>query len=72
MVLKTTCRVLCAGVQAVCRGAGSLSDVGNYLPGTVLQECRLFKWCQNIPMRHFIAGVQAVLVVLKPTCRAWC
>ena len=37
MVLEPTCLALC------CRGAGCLSGVGTYLPGTVLQGCRLFK-----------------------------
>ena len=59
-----------------CRGAGCLSSVGTYLPGTVLQGCRLFKRCQNLPLRalwcrlfiwglspppwHCRAGVQVV------------
>ena len=42
-VLEPTCRALC------CRGAGCSSGVGAYLPGTVLQGCRLFKQCQNLP-----------------------
>ena len=61
-----------AGVQAVlalseptyhalcCSGAGWLSSVGTYLPGTVLQWCRLFKQCQNLPAGHCVAGVQTV------------
>ena len=44
----------------MCRGAGCLSGVGTYLPGTVLQECRLFKPCLNLPTGHCTAGVQAV------------
>ena len=43
-----------------CRGAGCLSSVGTYLPGTVLQGCRLFKRCWNLPPRHCGAVVQAV------------
>ena len=43
MVLEPACRALC------CRGAGCLCDVGTYLPSTVLQECRLFKQCLNLP-----------------------
>ena len=51
-----------AGVQAVLvaseptsgalliRGAGFISGVGTYLRGTVRQECRLFKRCQNLPL----------------------
>ena len=31
------------------QGAGCLSSVGTYLPGTVLQGCRLFKWGLNLP-----------------------
>ena len=27
------------------------------------RECRLFKLCQNLPARHCVAGVQAVLVM---------
>ena len=53
-----------AGVQAVLvvsgpsslalfgRGAGCLSGVGTYIPGTVEQGCRLFKLCQNLPTGH--------------------
>ena len=52
------------------RGASGLSGVGTYLPGTVVQGCRLFKRCQNLPPWHCGAGVQAVLVVSEPTPRA--
>ena len=65
-VQEPTCRGLC------CRGTGCLSDVGLYLPGTVLQGCRLLKQCRNLPAKHFVAGVQDVLVVPEPTCRALC
>ena len=73
-----------AGVQAVlevseptcgalyCSGAGCLIGIKTYLPGTVLQWCRLFKRCRNLPAGHCVAGVQAVKVMLEPTCRAWC
>ena len=37
-----------------------LNGVGTYLPGTVLQGCRLFKRCQNLPAGHCVAGVQAI------------
>ena len=37
-----------------------LSSVRTYLPGTVLQWCRLFKWCQNLPAGHCVTVVQAV------------
>ena len=49
-----TCQALCYS------GAGCLSDVGTYLPGTVLQGCRLFKQCQNLPAGHCVTLVQAV------------
>ena len=39
-------------------GAGWLSSVGTYLPGTVLQWCRLFKQCQNLPAGHCVTVVQ--------------
>ena len=42
------------------QGAGCLSGVGTYLPGTVLQGCRLFKRCQNLSARHCAAGVQLI------------
>ena len=41
-------------------GAGWLSGVGTYLSGTVLQWCRLFKQCQNLPARYCVTGVQSV------------
>ena len=37
-----------------------LSSVRTYLPGTVLQWCRLFKHSQNLPAAHCVAGVQTV------------
>ena len=43
-----------------CRGAGCLSGVRTYLPGTVLLWCRLFKQCHNLPVGHCVAMVQAV------------
>ena len=58
-VLEQSCRALCcrgtgclSGVRTylpctVCRGAGCLSGVGTYLRGSVLQGCRLLKWCPN-------------------------
>ena len=61
-----TCRALC------CSGAGCLSIVGTYLPGTVLQWCRLFKQCLNLPAGHCVAVVQAVQKVLERTCQALC
>ena len=41
-------------------GAGWLSSVRTYLPGTVLQWCRLFKQCQNLPARHCVTVMQTV------------
>ena len=59
--------------QALCyRGAGCLSGVGTYLPGTVLQCCRLFKYCQNLSARLCVTMVKAVLAMSEPTCRALC
>ena len=53
--LETTSSALLARVQAL------LSGVGTYLPDTVGQECRLFKWCQKLPPSLTGAGVQALL-----------
>ena len=36
------------------------------------RERRLVKLCQNLPARHCVAGVQAALAMLEPTCRAPC
>ena len=63
---EPTYRVLCY------IGADCLSDVGTYLPGTVLQWCRLFKRTQNLPAGYCFTGVQAVKAMLEPTCRAMC
>ena len=63
---EPTCRALCYS------GADCLSGVRTYLPGTVLQGCRLLKRCQNLPAWHCVAGVQTVYVVSEPTCRALC
>ena len=38
----------------------------------MLQGCRLFKQCQNLPAGHCVTVVQAVLAVSEPTCRALC
>ena len=63
---EITCRALC------CRGADCLSNVGNYLPGTVLQWWRLLKQCQNLPARQCVAGVQTVEVVSESSRWALC
>ena len=69
-----------AGVQAIYgvleptshelwgRGAGCLSSIGTYLPGTVLQGCSLFQRFRNLPPMNCGAGVQDVKAVLEPTC----
>ena len=54
---KPTCRALCYS------GADCLSNVRTYLPGTVLQGCRLFKQCQNLPAGHLVTVVKAVLAM---------
>ena len=41
-------------------GEGCFSNVGVYVPGTVLQGCRLFKRCWNLPAGHCVAVLQAV------------
>ena len=51
MVSEPTCWALCTRV------AGCLSGVQTYLLGTVLQGCRLFKWCLNLPAVHCCRGV---------------
>ena len=61
---ESTCRALCYS------GAGWLSGVGSYLPGTVLQWCRLFKQCRNLPAGHCFTVLQAVLVLSEPNCGA--
>ena len=54
VVVEPTCRAMCYS------GAGYLSSVGTYLPGPVLQGCRLFQWCWNLPAGQCVAWVQAV------------
>ena len=41
-------------------GADCFSNVRTYLPGTVLQGCRLYKRCRNLPTGHCVTLVQAV------------
>ena len=43
-----------------------------YLLGTMSQGCRLFKWCGNLHVGHYVARVQAFLAESKPTCLALC
>ena len=51
---EPTCRALCYS------GAGFLSGVGTYLPGTMLQWCRLFKPVSDLPAGHYVTVVQTV------------
>ena len=54
---ESTCRTLCYS------DAGCLSNVRNDLPGTVMQGCRLFKRCQNLPAGHCVTVVKAALAI---------
>ena len=57
-------------------GADCLSGYGTYLPGTVLQWCRLFKQCQNLPagaLCYWGAGcISGVGTYLLGTVLQWC
>ena len=58
---------------ALCyRGTGCISGVRTYLSGTVLQWCRLFKQCQNLPAGHCFTVVQTVVAMSEPTYRTLC
>ena len=63
---EPTCQALC------CSGAGCLSNIVTYLPGTVLQWCRMFKQYQNLHAGHCVTVVKAVLAMSEPTYRALC
>ena len=63
---EPTCLALCY------IGAGCLSGVRTYLPGTVLQGCRLFKRCPNLPARHGVTVLQMVKAESEPTFPALC
>ena len=65
-MLESTCWALCYS------GESCFSNVVVYLPGTVLQGCRLFKQCQNLPAGHCLTVVQAVFAKSESTCRALC
>ena len=54
------------------RGADCISSVRTYLPGTMLEWCRLFKQCQNLPAGHCVTVVQTVLAMSEPTYRTLC
>ena len=51
---EPTCLALCYS------DADCLSGVRTYLPGTVLQWCRLLKQCRKLPAGHCVTGVQTV------------
>ena len=57
---EPTCRALCYS------GADCLSSVGTYLPGSVLQWCRLFKRCWNLPAGHCVTVGKTVLGYTVP------
>ena len=38
-----------------------LNCVGTYLPGTVLQGCRLSKQCRNLPAGNCVTGVHGCI-----------
>ena len=67
---EPTCRALC------CSGAGCIRSVATYLPGTVLQGCRLYKRCRNLPAGHCLTVVRAVLSGVKTYLQGyvlqWC
>ena len=65
-VSEPTCQALCYS------DAGCLSGVGVYLPGPVLQWCRLFKPCPNLHAGHCVTVVKAVLAMSESTCGALC
>ena len=65
-VSELTYRALCYS------GADCFSNVRTYLPGTVLQGCRLYKRCQNLPTGHCVTVVQTVLAMSVPTYPALC
>ena len=65
-VLEPTCLAQCYS------GEGCISNVRVYMPGTVLQWCRLFKRCRNLPAGHCVTVVKAALAMSEPTCRALC
>ena len=65
-VSEPTCRALCYS------DADCLSHVRTYLLGTVLQWCRLFKRCLNLPAWHSVTVVKPVLAMSESTCWALC
>ena len=63
---EPTCQALC------CSGAGCFSNIRSYLPGIVLQWCRMFKQYQNLHAGHGVTVVKAVLAMSEPTYQALC
>ena len=63
---EPTCHALCYS------DTNFLSSVRTYLLGTVLQWCRLFKQCWNLPTGHCVTVMQTVSAVSEPTARALC
>ena len=60
-VVRTVLAMSIPTYRALCySGAGCLSGVRNYLPGTVLQGCRLFKRCPKLPTGHCVTVLQTV------------
>ena len=53
-------------------GESCFSNVGTYLPGTVLQCCRQFNYCLNLHARHCVTGEQAVIASSEQTYHALC
>ena len=72
-VVQTVKAVSESTYQALCySGADCFSNVKAYLPGTVLQGCRLYKPCRNLPTGHCVTVVQTVLAMSEPTYPALC
>ena len=72
-VVKTVLAMSVPTYRALCySGAGCLTGIRTYLPGTVLQGCRLFKRCPNLPAGHCVTVVQTVKAMSEPTYWALC
>ena len=72
-VVQTVLAMSVPTYRALCySGAGCLSGLRTYLPGTVLQWCRLFQQCQNLPTGHCVTVMQTVLAMSEPTYRTLC
>ena len=72
-VIQTVKAVSEPNYRALCySGADCFSNVRTYLPGTVLQWCRLYRRCRNLPTGHCVTVVQTVLAMSEPTYPALC